>query len=491
MRALATYYGVTSLSAIHNAQQGAPGSRFCDFLDPPGSPTVGPQAYVLNGSRGGKPNRTYVLAASVTAPSFNLVTVLPQAFAPWIAAAPALGAQQVNTGPADISIGFGAFPKPGILAQTAANGSSITFSPAAGQGRNNPVSIAIHEIGHAFGLGHNTNANSVMFPFNNNLTVLSSEDVAAIRALYGWAPQRPVRNVGTAAGPALCACGGKLLMAWRGIPDDEAIWFSTSGDGLNWQPQQALPGAGTTDSPTLAWDGTQAWMAWKGSADDTALWYSTSSDLKSWAPQQSVGPVGSSCAPSIAFIPGLGPMLAWRGADADEAIWYTTWSGGWQPQASVGGVGTSDRPTLTVDVSGGPRLVWKGIEGDDGLYTTTQRGTPRLFWDPQQKVSWIQTGNPPQPNVSIGTPGSDYGPGLDSFGGRVLMAWHGAGDDQDLWFTQGALGGAAPQQFEWSTQAQVAGFATSSRPAVAAFSGNVFLAWKGIEGDTGIYITFV
>ena len=44
---------------------------------------------------------------------------------------------------------------------------------------------ALHEIGHALGLGHSTDPTSVMFSHLNNNTALSTSDIAAIRALYG------------------------------------------------------------------------------------------------------------------------------------------------------------------------------------------------------------------------------------------------------------------------------------------------------------------
>jgi len=57
---------------------------------------------------------------------------------------------------------------------------------------------ALHEIGHAFGLSHSNNPNSIMFPFASGTTVIDNESRDVLRNLYGWRPQIPLTDRGPA-----------------------------------------------------------------------------------------------------------------------------------------------------------------------------------------------------------------------------------------------------------------------------------------------------
>lgn len=46
-------------------------------------------------------------------------------------------------------------------------------------------SVAIHEVGHALGLNHSENRDSVMYPIDQGKTTLSSADLSGLRAIYG------------------------------------------------------------------------------------------------------------------------------------------------------------------------------------------------------------------------------------------------------------------------------------------------------------------
>lgn len=479
----------------------------CVFLDPPGSPTIGIRSYGLKGGSPRKSQLTWrvTTAAAALLPGGAVTSIISQAFAKWSAVAPNLSFTLLTqqTG-GDIVIDAGNLGSPApvtnsvVLGSTDPSGSTITFNSNAGvtfapslPGNPSLLAVATHEIGHALGLLHNTNPGSMMYPFNSVTEALAPDDIASIKALFGWSSQSRVNGIGTDQSPALCACGGTLVMAWRGIGDDDRIWVSSSTDGINWTPQHIVPGAASTDGPTLAWDGFTLWLALRGVPGDDGLYWATSSNFgNNWSAVSPIGGTGSSDGPTMTIFNGA-PLLAWKGIPGDTGLFYTTWNNGWAAQKNIPGVGSRDRPSICVDFAGVPRMVWRGVEGDDALYTSTLLGAPPnvLFWQPQQRLGWVIAGNGPAGTVGIGNPGSGVGPSETGAPGKVLLTWQGVPGDHGIYFTQGAAGPGGIPSIEWSSQAVVPGIGTSARPSIASFGGRVHLAWKGVDDDHGIYTT--
>ena len=94
-------------------------------------------------------------------------------------------------------------------------------------------------------------------------------------------------------------------MAWKGVNDDQRIFFNsfninTSNIG-NWSPQQLVEGVGTSVGPALrlTFNASRLFMAWKGVNDDQNIFFNSTLDGSHWAPQQAVPGVGTSFRPSI------------------------------------------------------------------------------------------------------------------------------------------------------------------------------------------------
>src|SRR5258708_2886438 len=77
------------------------------------------------------------------------------------------------------------------------------------------------------------------------------------------------RDVGTANAPTIAAFQGPrdpkplLYMAWRGIGDDENLWWATF-DGAEWTSQRQYGGNATSDGPALGVFHNQLLLVWDG-----------------------------------------------------------------------------------------------------------------------------------------------------------------------------------------------------------------------------------
>jgi hypothetical protein len=147
----------------------------------------------------------------------------------------------------------------------------------------------------------------------------------------------------------------------------------------------------------------------------------------------------------------------------------------WRPQISLSDRATSDRPAMAstsrvnlTSLLQTFHMVWKGSRDDQSVYQSTFEND---MWTLQTLVSGI---------------GSSHSPALAEFplnDGRpstgLIMAWTGAGDDDNLYYATNAGDG-------WGQQSIVPNVGSSVRPALALFDVPV-LAWKGARGDGGIY----
>ena len=480
---------VCSVGAL--AQTGRP---FCTFSKP-GAPIGGLsiRSYDLKPG-GGRPKSqlSYSVSGSLTGVG-NPTAICANAFAAWRAprAAPALGFQRIN-GAADIrmTVGdLGGADASGltILAQTTDDGRSIVFNSRSSWTPALLLQVATHEIGHALGLLHATTNNSVMYPIANGVTIPSADDCAAIRALYGWTPQRSVEGWTDGGGPAVCSCGNTLARAWRGAGNDKTIWFSTSVDGKGWTPQRPLPGVASDVGPSLAWDGGRLWIAWRGAGNNNLNWANTTDFFtRNGSGVKVLGDRASSHAPRLALANGT-MYMAWKGSRDDQGLYYATFSGSaWTPQIKINGVGSLAAPAICQDLDARAlRMVWRGVKNDDALYTSTLSD---LFWQPQQQVSWIETGNGNAGTSRVGVPGSADGPNITNTGDKLVMLWRGVPGDDGLYMTQFAADLVGGRQVnEWSAQAKVPKAGSAFGPGVAAFNGAIHSVWRGARGDAQLW----
>jgi len=356
--------------------------------------------------------------------------------------------------------------------------------------------IALHEIGHALGLQHSSNAASVMYPAPS-ADAIDLESAEQIALLYGWTPQAPVlgptndRPTAAVAGPPTFIGSPeatRMLAAWRGDGDNRNLYWSTYEDGI-WSAPRQIAGSASTHNPAAAHlhvanGETMYFMAWKGAADDHRIWYSTRLYTDpDWAAQRLVQGTGGAPDPGTSRGPTVTPFgdriwMAWRGIGDDQRIWYSTFDDGyWEPQRHINGVGTSDGPFL-VGLGDRLYLFWKGVDGDSWIYYTW-RDAGSAGWAPQARVD-VPMGEPHGPPV-MRPIASTHGPTAAPYGNRLVLAWKGVEGDHGIYLS--LFDG------EWTGQQRIANRGSTQAPALVAWNDHLHMIWRGITGDARIYFS--
>jgi hypothetical protein len=375
--------------------------------------------------------------------------------------------------------GTGAYPESGLL----------SFDSAELWTSSLLTSVALHEIGHVLGLAHSNSPASLMYPYDRGLPLIDAESSDALRNLYGWGVQISLGDRSTTDRPALAEAGRvtftgstrSLHMVWKGTGDDSGLYESTLGTG-SWSPQSRIMGLfGSTHSPSLTSftlnDGasTGLFMAWKGVEDDSGLYFATN-DGFGWTTPAKIPGVGSSNRPAV--LNHGGTFMAWKGIEGDSGIYWSRHDAtGWESQEKVLGVGTSDSPAL-VFFNNRLYMFWKGVEDDAHIYYTW-RDDINPIWRPQQAVFYAETETGGGVPVFVGT---SHGPSVTVDGSRIMLAWKGVEGDPGIYFS--LFDGN-----EFTGQIRVSGVGTSQGPAVYGFDGTLHMAWKGVENDNGIWWT--
>jgi Papain-like cysteine protease AvrRpt2 len=284
---------------------------------------------------------------------------------------------------------------------------------------------------------------------------------------YGWGRQRNIPGVGTSFGPSIADYNGRLYAAWKGINDDQGIYWA-SCDGSNWGPQHNIPGVGTSTGPSLCFFG-HLYAVWKGINDDQGIYWSFYNG-SNWAPQRNIPGVGTSLIPTLAVFNGR-LYAVWKGINDDQGMYFSSFDGNnWAPQRNIPNAGTSTHASLAV-FQGRLYAMWKGINDDQGMYWSSFDGNT---WAPQRRV----------PNA-----GTSYGPSIVTYQNfqdqiRLYAVWKGMNDDQGIYF-------ATFDGNSWSSQQNIANVGTSLFASVATRGNLVYAAWKGINDDQGIYWTML
>lgn len=200
-----------------------------------------------------------------------------------------------------------------------------------------------------------------------------------------WQLIAVLAGTGTGFGPSLAVFQERLFMAYRGIvathstgEDDHRIWISTSLDGIHWDPHQLINGIGSEYGPSLTTFQGQLYMIYRGVLEDEELYWTRSSDGVHWnpnppdpSPQQRFGATTASVPQLVAFGDKL--LAVWRGISGDQELRYSINRGGtqWSTPQTIPNRGSSTGVGLAV-FQGQVIMAYRGINDDKGPETNTR-----------------------------------------------------------------------------------------------------------------------
>jgi hypothetical protein len=127
--------------------------------------------------------------------------------------------------------------------------------------------VALHETGHALGLGHSDQPGDVMYPYYRMVTGLAAGDIAAIQAVYGTTPGfvTPPSGSGSGSGTGTGETGtGSTSTGSTATGNTGGTGTGSSGTGTKTTdtipPAMAILSPGSTivtaNSSTIAINGT-------------------------------------------------------------------------------------------------------------------------------------------------------------------------------------------------------------------------------------------
>lgn len=278
-----------------------------------------------------------------------------------------------------------------------------------------------------------------------------------------WSYVRIVPGVGTSSTPSSAAFNGLLYAAWKGIDNDDGIYYATlNGDNV-WSGQSKIADVGTSTGVALTGFNDCLYAVWKGVGSDDGIYFSSMNTSNVWTGQTKIAGVGTDSIPSVAMFNGR-LYAAWKGVGSDDGIYFSSMDSqnNWNAQQCIAGVGTSSGVALST-FDNCLYAVWKGVGSDEGIYYASMDASGN--WSGQAVIAGVGTSSTPS---------------LSVYDGKLYAAWTGCGGaGTRIWYSTLAAGGGS-----WSAQTRfVMPGVTLRTPSLSTFNNRLYNIYAGAQQD--------
>jgi hypothetical protein len=304
---------------------------------------------------------------------------------------------------------------------------------------------------------------------------------------------------GTNAAPALALSGpisadsdgdpdaSSLCLAWKGTNSDH-LFYST----LPWTTQSDISGSELAGGPAVCMsegDLGRVW-AWKNKSGVDMSWAADSQSGIETVPNHAhtvnspaLLPVGVDIDPDTGGIDYNVFILFWQGDAASgssgkaKELWFMPFAEGygWGTPARIAGASPVTSPAACLGPSAfntfAATLAWAD---DNGQIWLTQGNASGDVDTP-----WSTPFAGPNANTTVA-------PAISYFQGSLIVAWtlQGLG-----WIMYSTMTYESNGEFSWSDPARLVDGLTGDSPALAEYSGKLYVAWRGFNDDSIYYQT--
>ena len=313
----------------------------------------------------------------------------------------------------------------------------------------------------------------------NNLFVTSSASGS------GFPTATMYSNIKMAGAPAMSVFNNQLCLSFRGLNVNNTLYVTCSSDGVNWPNGVAVPNVQMGSDPAMVGFNGKLYVAFKSNNPSNSLWIASSSDGVNFTSQLLPNvSMGGNSSPALVASNGVLYYIYGANDGGNEMLVMASTDGStWQGPAAYLGVQMGAAGPAAAAFGVGVSVGFQSNDPRQVLYMTgkiTEASTYTGPSDPGGAGPQDGFGSPAieQPNDVLGSR-----PALASFDGDLYLAFMGYNAGNNL-FVAASSGGVNFPVATMQPNIQL-----GSAPALASFNGSLYLAFLGYNAGNNLFVT--